>query len=287
MSPFEAVNLLRYSGVSLALCTYKGVTYLNADNVVRTFSGNVAEEWDQKSKYIESVDGNDDRVPELFSLLIKKGDENVLDVGCGTGKFAKYAAEQYPHAQIMGIDESQAMIRLASRGNKNNRLAFSVADIVGFQQPRRFDVIVMKQVLHHIRNKIPALRASRKMLSDGGKLLVMVPNPRHQHDIIPYSSDDDPLGRISESDMSFFASESGLEIESVRHDNVTATFSNELNYFLHLRSIGSLQKIYCYQPVEETLGHFLNTFAKILSRGPEIQTTFGYSYYILKTGAPE
>ena len=255
---------------------------MRTDDVVRTFSGTVAEEWDKKSKYIESIDGNDDQVPDIFSLLIKNGNENVLDVGCGTGKFAKKAAKRYPNIQIVGIDESRAMIDIAKKETANIRTNFYVADIADFQYHKVFDIIVLKQVLHHIKDKTRALSASKKMLSDRGKIIVMVPNPGHQQSIIPYRPHNDPLGRISESDMKLWAKKSNLQIEMENHTHVTATFANELSYFLYLRSIGSLQKIYDYKPVEDTLDYFLDTFTTVLSQSTKIRTTFGYSYYVLK-----
>ena len=44
-------------------------------------------------------------------------DDNVLDIGCGTGWLARLIAEQLPEGRVVGIDVSDEMIRRARRHN--------------------------------------------------------------------------------------------------------------------------------------------------------------------------
>jgi cyclopropane fatty-acyl-phospholipid synthase-like methyltransferase len=52
------------------------------------------------------------RVLELAAL---KGDECLLDAGCGTGMMALRIAAQYPDCTVHGIDLSPKMIAVARR----------------------------------------------------------------------------------------------------------------------------------------------------------------------------
>ena len=52
---------------------------------------------------------------ELAEKLHLRGDETVLDIGCGDGKVTAAIATQLPNGRIIGIDSSQEMIELAQR----------------------------------------------------------------------------------------------------------------------------------------------------------------------------
>lgn len=252
------------------------------DDVTRTFSGSVADGWESKSQYIDSIEGNDDCVPALFSQLVHDNCEHVLDIGCGTGKFDKWVSDNYPNIEITGIDESPEMIKHAVQKQWSTQHHFYVANINTFVCPEHFNIVVMKQVLHHIRDKETALMSANKLLDQNGRMLIMTPNPHHQQNIIPYSRTNDPLGRISVLEMESLTKQTNFVIESAIHNDSRVKFSSELNYFQHLQSIGSLQKIYNYNSEENNLNLFFHIFAPLLSRPSDVQTIFGYSYYILR-----
>ena len=50
------------------------------------------------------------RVIERMHL---RGDEVVLDAGCGTGRDGAELLRRYPHVRLVGIDGSSQMIELA------------------------------------------------------------------------------------------------------------------------------------------------------------------------------
>lgn len=47
---------------------------------------------------------------EMIRKLSLKGDDRVLDVGCGDGKVTAEIAGLLPHGSVVGIDSSEAMI---------------------------------------------------------------------------------------------------------------------------------------------------------------------------------
>ena len=50
---------------------------------------------------------------ELVDALRLRGDESILDIGCGDGRVTTELARRVPHGSFLGIDSSDAMIELA------------------------------------------------------------------------------------------------------------------------------------------------------------------------------
>lgn len=111
--------------------------------------------------------------------------QRVLDVGCGTGYFARLLAEGVGRdGLVVGIDPSPAMITYASRqtGLASN-CQFQVGKAEALEFPaEHFDVVVSSLVMHHLPEdlRVAALQETRRVLRPGGKLLVAeAQQPRH------------------------------------------------------------------------------------------------------------
>jgi len=95
----------------------------------------------------------------------------VLDLGCGWGSFALWAAERYPRAQFLAVSNSRLqreliLARAEERGLSNVRA--ETADINVFDPTERFDRVVSVEMMEHVRNH-PALfeRIARWLAPDG------------------------------------------------------------------------------------------------------------------------
>ena len=125
----------------------------------------------------------------LFQALIAAAGvqpgQRVLDVGCGTGYFARLLAQAVdPEGLVEGIDPSPEMITYASRkGGRARNCHFQVGTAESLDFPaEHFDVVVSSLVMHHLPEdlQVPALREMRRLLRPGGKLLVAEAQiPRH------------------------------------------------------------------------------------------------------------
>jgi trans-aconitate methyltransferase len=68
---------------------------------------------------------------ELIAQLNLRGDEHILDVGCGDGKVTAELAHAVPKGSVTGIDASPEMIRFARKSfppGKHPNLEFQVVD---------------------------------------------------------------------------------------------------------------------------------------------------------------
>src|SRR5712692_7149958 len=98
--------------------------------------------------------------------------QNALEVGCGTGAFARRLVESAQH--VVALDLSPEMIRVArSRSAEFTNLEFDVADAMSWDFPAaHFDCIAAIATLHHLplREMILKLKAA---LKPGGVLIVL------------------------------------------------------------------------------------------------------------------
>ncbi|HEX5886563.1 MAG TPA: class I SAM-dependent methyltransferase [Pyrinomonadaceae bacterium] len=79
--------------------------------------------------------------------------ENALEIGCGTGAFARRLAERCK--RVVALDLSPEMIRVArSRSSQFNNLEFEHADAIRWNFPQsQFDFICCIATLHHLQQR--------------------------------------------------------------------------------------------------------------------------------------
>ena len=90
--------------------------------------------------------------------------EHALEIGCGTGAFARRLAERC--GRVTALDLSQEMIRVArERSRQVAHLQFEVADAMTSDFPKsRFDFVCTIATLHHLdqRELLPKLKNALK-----------------------------------------------------------------------------------------------------------------------------
>ena len=108
---------------------------------------------------------------EALALLDLKGNERVLDLGCGNGKVTAEIAARVPEGSVMGVDSSADMIAFASSqfaSALRPNLRFETADIRRLPFRDEFDLVVSFNALHWIPQQAEALCAIRSALKPGG-----------------------------------------------------------------------------------------------------------------------
>ena len=111
--------------------------------------------------------------------------EAALEIGCGTGAFARCLAER-SHS-VIGLDLSPQMVRLAHlRSTHYPNIDFQVADVLGWPFPvDGFDCVASIATLHHLPLETMLLKM-RDALRPGGVLLVLdLFRPQIFADILP------------------------------------------------------------------------------------------------------
>src|SRR5436190_17313617 len=65
---------------------------------------------------------------EVVDRLELRGDERVLDAGCGTGRVTAMLRDRLPRGEIVALDGSTSMIELARERLGDDRLTYLQAD---------------------------------------------------------------------------------------------------------------------------------------------------------------
>ena len=100
-------------------------------------------------------------------------DDQVLEIGCGTGTTAIYHAPKV--AQVLATDISPKMIDIArskARAANVRNVRFEVSDIENLGgRSEQFDVILAHSILHLVEDVDQVLRQLHAMLKPGGLLI--------------------------------------------------------------------------------------------------------------------
>jgi trans-aconitate methyltransferase len=105
---------------------------------------------------------------DLIDLLQVAPDEEILDVGCGTGDHVARLAQL--GARVQGVDASPDMIEQAR--HRHPSLLFSVADVCTLPYQNRFHGIFSNACLHWVPQADAAASALFQAPRPGGRLVV-------------------------------------------------------------------------------------------------------------------
>lgn len=115
---------------------------------------------------------------EIVNLVQRhsKAAFSVLDIGCGLGGLLLEIGDKYPKADLHGVEIDCAVADIAQ-----NYLDVRCADIecedVSFN--RKFDYIIMADVLEHTKEPERVLKKLKKFLTTSGAFIISVPNIMH------------------------------------------------------------------------------------------------------------
>jgi ubiquinone/menaquinone biosynthesis C-methylase UbiE len=114
------------------------------------------------------------------TVLNNKDITNVLDVGCGTGRFLEFASH--------GIDLSEEMIRVAKKKFPEKKLFVQSAVKTEFENSS-FDSILSFHMFMHLDKKVTAevFNEMNRILKKGGRMIFDVPSEQRRK-LVNYKS---------------------------------------------------------------------------------------------------
>ncbi len=106
--------------------------------------------------------------------LVLRGDEDLLDVGCGDGFVTRALAARLPRGSVVGVDASPRMIDVAlpRPDPPGARVRFEVCDVRDLPFRREFDVVVSYNTLHWVVDQRAALTSIAAATRPGGRVIV-------------------------------------------------------------------------------------------------------------------
>ena len=125
--------------------------------------------------YWKDTDNLDQAQENKFNLVckkigLKKGDK-VLDIGCGWGSFAKFAAEKY-QASMVGITVSKKQAELGNKRCKDLPVKIRLQDYRDVNE--KFDHIVSLGMFEHVgpKNYRTYMEMAKRCLKENGLFLL-------------------------------------------------------------------------------------------------------------------
>ena len=101
-------------------------------------------------------------------------DQPILELGCGGGHFLR-ALERRGHTDLTGIDRTPQL----GRAFEGTRIRYRAVDLDrSLDLGGPYQAIVMNYVIEHFVSPESVLRACRKALTSGGRVLLLTPNSR-------------------------------------------------------------------------------------------------------------
>jgi ubiquinone/menaquinone biosynthesis C-methylase UbiE len=127
------------------------------------------QNWAYSSDFLEWMSGC------IFARLRVNSGDRVLDVGCGTGLYARRLAERT--GSVVCVDPSARMLAqlpddprmLAVQASAENLVSGSVLLPVD-----RFEAILVKEVIHHVTDRGAVIGGLARLLAPSGRLLVVM-----------------------------------------------------------------------------------------------------------------
>ena len=107
----------------------------------------------------------------LIEELNIRGNEHILDVGCGDGALTAKLVEAVPDGTVIGIDASKGMIETAQKYRSSN-LSFNQLDVTNIKFKEEFDIVFSNAVLHWVKDHKTLLVLLYRALRPSGKLRV-------------------------------------------------------------------------------------------------------------------
>lgn len=116
----------------------------------------------------------------MLPHLPKNKDCNILEIGCGYGRYTSLLTNTLGYTNVVGIDISEEQIDFAKNNFKLNNVF--KADALEYLQKNstsvKYDVIIVMDVLEHLELSygLELFRQMHRSLGKDGKVIIQVPN---------------------------------------------------------------------------------------------------------------
>jgi trans-aconitate 2-methyltransferase len=128
--------------------------------------------WDATT-YDRISDAQESWGQEILEYRKWKGNEIVLDAGCGSGRTTKILSIKVPQGKVIAVDSDLSMIRLAKENlAKFSNIEFIKMDISQLELAEKVDVVFSNATIHWILNHKKVFERFWHILNLDGQLLI-------------------------------------------------------------------------------------------------------------------
>ncbi len=113
---------------------------------------------------------------KYISKMNLKGNEKILEVGCGGGNLSRFMARKLISGKLVCIDNSNYWINKAGKGLEGfKNVELVQEDILDFEKKNYFDLVVVHYMLHGMNKKEKAIECFKNNLRQKGKIYIREP----------------------------------------------------------------------------------------------------------------
>lgn len=128
-----------------------------------------AREWDAET-YDAVSDPQFEWGMEVLGRLELRGDEVVVDAGCGSGRVTAELVSRLPDGRVIAVDGSAAMVEKAKE-RLGDDADYLVSDLLELELGEPVDLVFSTATLHWIPDHDALFRRLRAALKPGGRLV--------------------------------------------------------------------------------------------------------------------
>jgi 2-polyprenyl-3-methyl-5-hydroxy-6-metoxy-1,4-benzoquinol methylase len=133
----------------------------------KTFSDELTDQPIYVQKYLSNQES------QILKFLNKLNFENILEIGCGTGRLTKQISNLSKIKKYLAIDISEDLMSIAKKQLENSEINFQCINLLEFKTNENFDLVFSCEVLQHIApDKIESI--IKKLLSFSKHKLIFV-----------------------------------------------------------------------------------------------------------------
>src|SRR5258706_7691261 len=125
----------------------------------------------------------------MISVFDDFTNKKIIDAGCGTGFYSKYAVDK--NADVIAVDASQNMLDHLSKTTKSAKLKTYKADLASglpFIESGSVDYIICSLALHYLESWDIIIAEFYRVLKQNGKLYISTHNPLSDYLILKKKS---------------------------------------------------------------------------------------------------
>ena len=212
--------------------------------------GNVSDWYDET---VEKDDSYQQKVimPNLMRIVAPQKGVKILDVGCGTGVFARAFYEE--GASVTGVDLGKELVEIAQEKSKEIEYFVVSADNLSVIKNNEYDIATIVLAIQNMKNLDKVVEEVSKKLSKNGRLVLVLNHPTFR---VPQLSDwyFDEVTKIQYRKVARYMSEIEIPIlmnPGKKDSKKTYSFHRPLQVY-----VKSLAKHgFCITRLEEWISH--------------------------------
>jgi len=113
---------------------------------------------------------------DLMARVPLAAPRTIVDLGCGAGNVTMLLAQRWPHARVLGVDNSAAMLEEARARARGTNVEYVAADLATWAPPAPVDLVYSNAALHWLPAHANVFPRVLGMVAAGGALAVQMPS---------------------------------------------------------------------------------------------------------------